>query len=269
MLVAIDVGNTETKLGCFASYGDDLLQSWRVTTAPQRTSDEYGVLFAQLFATAKIDASDVRAVVIASVVPKLDATLQDACLRYFGHDPIFFKAHRQTLMPVVTERPGEVGADLVAAAIGAREVYGAPLIVISYGTATVFMAISARGEYLGVAIAPGITISIDALVGRTAKLPQIALEAPGRAIGTDTISALQSGIVYGFVGQTEALVARLRAEMDADVRVVATGGAAEVVARHTAIVSEVNAHLSLIGLRSFYRATVSAPSPSNPAVPHE
>lgn len=257
MLVAIDVGNTETKLGCFASYGDDLLQSWRVTTTAQRTSDEYGVLFAQLFATAKIEPSDVSAVVIASVVPKLDAVLQQACARYFGQEPVFFKAHRQSLMPVLTERPGEVGADLVAAAIGARETYGAPLIVISYGTATVFMAISARGEYLGVAIAPGIAISIDALVGRTAKLPQIALEAPGRAIGTDTISALQSGIVYGFAGQTEALVTRLRAEMQDDVRVVATGGAADVVARHTTIVSAVNPHLSLIGLRTFYRASGS------------
>lgn len=254
MLLTIDVGNTETKLGCFAMDGSELLQSWRVTTESRRTADEYGVFFAQLFATAELRAADVQAVVIASVVPKLDGTLEAACARYFGCTPLFFKAHRQTLMTVKTERPGEVGADLVASALGARETYGSPLIVISYGTATVFMAISAAGEYLGVAIAPGINISIDALVGRTAKLPQIALEDPGRAIGTDTISALQSGIVYGFVGQTEALVARMRAEMGAQARVIATGGMADAVARHTAVVDEVNPHLSLLGLQHYYRS---------------
>ena len=252
MLVTIDVGNTETKLGCFAIDGSELLQSWRVTTEPRRTADEHGVFFAQLFATADLRPADVQAVVIASVVPKLDQTLQLACSRYFECEPEFFKAHRQTLMAVKTERPGEVGADLVAAAIGAREAYGAPVIVISYGTATVFMAISKDGAYDGVAIAPGINISIDALVGRTAKLPQIALEAPGKAIGKDTISALQSGIVYGFVGQTEALVSRMRAEMGVDAPVVATGGMADVVARHTRTITEVNPHLSLLGLRTYY-----------------
>lgn len=253
MLLTIDVGNTETKLGCFALSGSELLHFWRVTTDSKRTADEYGVFFAQLFAAVDLRAQDVQAVVISSVVPKLDSTLLQACSRYFGCEPVFFKPNRQTIMPVVTERPGEVGADLVASAIGARDLYGAPLIVISYGTATVFMAISPKGEYQGVAIAPGISISIDALVGRTAKLPQISLEAPQRAIGTDTISALQSGIIYGFVGQTEALVARMRAEMGVDAPVIATGGLADVVARHTSIVREVNPYLSLIGLRLFYQ----------------
>jgi type III pantothenate kinase len=252
MLLAIDVGNTETKLGCFAADSTELLRSWRVTTESKRTADEYGAFFAQLFVTAQLLASDVQAVVIASVVPKLDQTLELACSRYFGCKPVFFKAQSQSLMTVKTDRPAEVGADLVAAAIGAKEAYGAPLIVISYGTATVFTAISAAGEYLGVAIAPGINISVDALVGRTAKLPQVALEAPERTIGTDTISALQSGIVYGFVGQTEALVARIRAEMGVDARVIASGGMADVVARHTTIISDVNPHLSLLGLHKFY-----------------
>ena len=252
MLLTIDVGNTETKLGCFALDGSELLQSWRVTTEPRRTADEYGVFFAQLFATAELRAADVQAVVVASVVPKLDQTLEVACSRYFGCTPTFFKAHRQTLMRIVTDRPAEVGADLVAAAIGGVDVYGAPLIVISYGTATVFMAISAQNEYLGVAIAPGINISIDALVGRTAKLPQISLEAPEKAIGRDTISALESGIIYGFVGQTEALVSRFRAEMGLDARVVATGGMAEIMARHAPVISDVNPHLSLIGLRDYF-----------------
>ncbi|MFN2449107.1 MAG: type III pantothenate kinase [Candidatus Baltobacteraceae bacterium] len=253
MLLAIDAGNTETKLGCFSPQGD-LLQSWRVTTESRRTGDEYGVLFAQLFATAKLALADVERVVIASVVPKLDSALLSACERYFECTPVFFKAHRQSLMRVVTDRPGEVGSDLVAAAIGARERYGAPLIVVSYGTATVFTAISREGDYLGAAIAPGINISIDALVGRTAKLPQISLEAPARAIGTDTISALQSGIIFGFVGQTEALVARIRSELGEDARVIATGGLAGAIAQHTRVIHEVNAHLSLFGLQQFARA---------------
>ncbi|HZZ64959.1 MAG TPA: type III pantothenate kinase [Candidatus Baltobacteraceae bacterium] len=252
MLIAIDVGNTETKLGCFASDGSELLQSWRVTTDAKRTADEYGVFFSQIFATAELRAADAEAVVIASVVPKLDQTLAAACERYFDCEPVFFRPAAQQLLKIKTKHPEEVGADLVAAAIGAVELYGAPLIVISYGTATVFMAISAEREYLGVAIAPGISVSLDALVGRTAKLPQISLTAPSAAIGRDTVSALQSGLVFGFVGQTEALVERFRKEMGVQARVVATGGMVEAVARHTSIISDVHPHLSLLGLQRFY-----------------
>ena len=252
MLLAIDVGNTDTKLGCFADGKAELSHAWRIRTNAKRTADELGTLFVQLFATAKLQTADVDAIVVASVVPNLDQTLEEACSRYFGREPTFFKAHRQKLMRIGTERPGEVGADLVAAAIGGQELYGAPLIIISYGTATVFMAIDEHGLYLGVAIAPGINISIDALVERTAKLPQIALEAPGHALGTDTISALQSGIVYGFVGQTEALVRRIRAELGVDAKVIATGGMADVVAKHTKIIHAVNPNLSLFGLRRYY-----------------
>jgi len=255
MLLAIDVGNTETKLGFFADGEDQVIKSWRITTEGRRTADELGTLFTQLFATASIDASAIENIIIASVVPRLDASLEVACERYFGVKPVFFKAHKQSLMAVRTSRPEEVGADLVAVAIGAQQRYGAPLVVISYGTATVFMAISAQNEYLGVAIAPGINISIDALVSRTAKLPQIALEAPGDAIGRDTISALQSGIIYGYVGQTEALVQRFRKEMRVDARVVATGGLASVVAKHSDLIDNVNPHLSLLGLRAFHHAS--------------
>ena len=253
MLLAIDVGNTETKLGCFSPNGE-VQHMWRVTTELRRTADESGVFFTQLFATQGLDHRAIDAVAIASVVPSLDRILESACERFFGATPMFLKAHKQTLMPVRTDRPSEVGADLVAAAIGGRARYGAPLIVISYGTATVFMAISQAGEYLGVAIAPGINTSIDALVGNTAKLPQIALEAPERAIGRNTIEALQAGIVYGFVGQTEALVGRMRKELGAHARVVATGGLAEVIAKHSAQIELVDPHLSMIGLRLFHES---------------
>lgn len=252
MLLAIDVGNTETKLGCFAIDGDELLHSWRITTDARRTADELGAICAQLLATVDFRPLDVQAVVVASVVPAMDQTLEHTCARFFRCTPVFLKAHRQSIIPVMTERPGELGADLVAAAIGGKVLFGVPLIVISYGTATVFMAISQEGQYLGVAIAPGINTSIDALVGRAAKLPQISLEAPRRAIGTDTISALQSGIVYGFVGQTEALVARIRKEMGTPARVIATGGMAEIVASQTRTIDEVHPHLSLIGLQRFF-----------------
>ncbi len=254
MLLTIDVGNTETKLGCFEAAAGELTHTWRVTTDLRRTPDEYGALFVQLFATEGIDVRAIDAVAVASVVPKLDPVLSAACVRCFDVAPQFLAPATQTLIPLKTAYPAESGADLVAAAIGARARFGAPLIVVSYGTATAFIAISPAGEYLGVAIAPGITISIDALVGRTAKLPQIALEAPERAIGRTTNEALQAGIVYGFAGQTEAIVSRMRAELGVPAKVVATGGLAELFAKHTPVVDAIDPHLSLAGLRLFYES---------------
>ncbi len=252
MLLAVDVGNTETKLGIFETGSKTPVQTWRVTTELRRTADEYGVFIAQLFSNGQVDARSIAAVVIASVVPKLDPILAATCLRFLGNAPVFLKSQEQRSMRVVTDRPSEVGADLVAAAIGGRALHGSPLIVVSYGTATAFTAISAGGEYLGAAIAPGINVSIDALVGRTAKLPQIAFEAPERAIGRNTVEALESGAVFGFAGQTEAIVARMRAELGVAAKVVATGGLAEVIARHTTAIDAVEPHLSLIGLALFF-----------------
>ncbi len=252
MFLAIDVGNTETKLGIFEDAADELVHHWRINTDARRTADEYGVFFTQLFATASLPVNAIDAVAIASVVPRLDNTLAGVCEKFFNVRAHFLEPQRQDLIEIRTERPAEVGADLVAAAIGGRQRYGAPLIVVSYGTATVFTAISPQGEYLGVAIAPGINVSIDALVGRTAKLPQVALEAPDRAIGRNTIEALQAGFMYGFVGQSEAIITRMRAEMQYDARVVATGGLADAVARHSSLIERVDPNLSLIGLQLFY-----------------
>jgi type III pantothenate kinase len=252
VFLAIDAGNTEIKLGVFADGADTLAHAWRVATVTSRTPDEYAVLFAQLFGNERISPRDVRSIAIASVVPKLDAALDAACERSFGVKPTFLEAHRQQLMPVRTERPSEVGADLIAMAIGGKARYGAPLIIISYGTATVFMAIDGSGEYSGVAIAPGIQISIDALVGRAAKLPQIALDdAPRSALGKNTVEALQAGFIFGFVGQSEALIARMREEMGTTARVVATGGLADVIAPHCPSIERVDPHLSLEGLRLY------------------
>lgn len=251
MLLAIDAGNTEIKLGLFTDGEDEIAHTWRVATDSRRTADEYGALFLQLFTSERISPREVRSVAIASVVPKLDATFEAICERRFGVKPAFLEAHRQRLMPVRTERPAEVGADLIAMAIGGRARYGTPLIIISYGTATVFMAIDAAGEYSGVAIAPGIQISIDALVGRAAKLPQIALDAPQSALGKNTIEALQAGFIFGFAGQSEALIARMREEMGVAARVVATGGLANVIAPHCSSIERVDPHLSLEGLRLY------------------
>lgn len=252
MLLTIDVGNTETKLGCFA--GEELRQTWRVTTELRRTPDEYGVFFTQLFAAGGLDPRQIQAVAVASVVPRLDPILASACQRFFAADPVFLAPQEQTLMRIASENPAEVGADLVAASIGGVHRFGAPLIVVSFGTATVYIAISSDGAYLGAAIAPGISISMDALIGRTAKLPQVALEAPAHAIGRNTTQALQSGIVYGFTGQVEAIVDRMRAEMQTRVRVIATGGLADVIAKQTPVVDAVDPHLSLVGLRLFHEA---------------
>jgi type III pantothenate kinase len=263
MLLTIDVGNTETKLGCFAD--GELKHTWRVTTELRRTPDEYGVFFTQLFATSGADQSAIAAVAVASVVPKLDPVLESACNRFFGVAPVFLEPQKQTLIPILTENPSEVGADLVAAAIGGLARFGAPLVVVSFGTATVFIAVSAQREYLGVAIAPGVAVSIDALIGRTAKLPQIALEAPGRAIGRNTNEALQSGIVYGFAGQVEAIVERIRSEMGVRAKVVATGGLADVVAKHSPVVDAVDPHLSLVGLSLFHRAVLAEARDAEPS----
>jgi type III pantothenate kinase len=253
MLLTIDVGNTDTKLAYFDA-AHRLVRGWRLTTAQRRTSDEYGVLFRAFFASAALDLDTVQAIVIASVVPQVDRSLYEGCRTYFAREPITFTAVSQTLMTLRTDRPRELGADLAAGAIGGVAVAGSPLIVINFGTATTYSAVAADGALLGVAIAPGIQISIDALATRTAKLPQIALAAPPSAIGRDTVSALQAGIVYGAVAQTEGIVARLRAEMGATVRVLATGGLAEMVARETTTIERVEPNLVHEGLRLHFES---------------
>ncbi|MBC5799032.1 MAG: type III pantothenate kinase [Candidatus Eremiobacteraeota bacterium] len=261
MLLAVDVGNTETKLGLFErlnGHGLQLQKHWRIGTSRTRTTDEFGMSFTTLLQIAGLAAERVQAIAISSVVPQIDAALDQACRTYFACEPQFFTAATQRLIEVSTERPKELGSDLLAAAVAAKAAFGTPAVVVGFGTATTFGAISREGEYLGAAIAPGIRTSIDALVERTAKLPQVALEAPNGPIGRDTVSALQAGIVFGFVGQTEALVARLKHAIGDDARVVATGGLAEVIARQTSAIDAVEPHLVLDGLRLFYESGVPA-----------
>ncbi len=260
MLLAIDIGNTETKLGFFACSAAgtlELAKTWRVETLRRRTADEFGMLVTTLMRIAELPTSAVEAIAISSVVPQLDLPLVDAGRHYFSCEPHFFSAATQTLIDVTTERPKELGSDILAAAIAAKAKYGTPLVVLGFGTATTFAAISREGEFLGTALAPGIRISIDALVERTAKLPQVALEAPNGPIGRDTISAMQAGIVFGFAGQTEGVVARMRQAIGEDARVIATGGLADVVAKHAPAIEAVEPHLVLEGLRIFYERSTA------------
>jgi type III pantothenate kinase len=262
MLLCIDVGNTETKLGFYGvptnGLGLELVGTWRVTTVRRRTSDEYGVLFGALFHEANIPLGAVRSIAISSVVPQIDRFLREGCQRYFNTVPLALRAADQRVMEVRTDRPAELGSDMLAAAIGARARYGTPLVVVGYGTATTFAAVSRDGAFLGTAIAPGIQISMDALVGRTAKLPQVAFDAPPSPIGRDTTTALQSGVVFGFVGQTEGMIARFKGELGPDTRVIATGGLADVVADHTDVIDAVDPTLTLEGLRTYFLAGVES-----------
>ena len=256
MLLVIDVGNSETKLGWFERSGD-LRRTWRMTTDRRRTADEYGALFAAFFPSATFDVAQLEAIVISSVVPQVDRALAHGCRDYCFRRPVFFSAARQRLMEIRTDRPAEVGADLIAAAVGAVSRYGAPVIVIGFGTATTFGAVAPDGAYIGAAFAPGIQIALDALAANTAKLPQIALHAPPAAIGRETIASLQSGIVYGFVGLVEELVGRFQNELGVRAHVIATGGLADVVAKHTGAIDAVDPHLTFEGLRLFYASTTN------------
>src|SRR5579884_3575591 len=236
MLLCIDVGNTETKLGAFEANGA-MVGNWRVTTARRRTADEFGVLFSAFFSAARFSQSDLEAAVVSSVVPVVDRPLAEGCEKYFGVRPSFFTAATQRSISVRTDRPTEVGSDLVAGAIGAVALVGAPAIVVNFGTATTFGAVDREGAYVGVAIAPGLQVALDALVGR------------GTPIGRDTVTAIQAGIVYGAVGQTEEMVRRLRTLLGEDARVIASGGMAPVVAAESRAIERVEPHLVLHGLR--------------------
>jgi len=254
MLLAIDIGNTDTKLGLYPLGDGPLAHDWRVATIANRTADEYGILLATLLGFAGLARERVTAVAVASVVPQTDGALGRAIEVYFGVVARYLHAGDQQLMLVSTDRPRELGADLLAAAIAAHAAYGGPLVVVGFGTASTYAAISREGEFLGVAIAPGIRTALDALVARAAKLPQVAIDAPNGPIGRDTISAMQAGIVFGAVGATEHIVARMRAAIGEDARVVATGGLAAAIAKHAPVIDAVEPHLVLEGLRRFHAA---------------
>ena len=247
MLLALDVGNTNIHLGVFR--GDALLAHWDISNNRDRTPDELGTLLGLLFAGKGIDPAELRGAVLASVVPQVTEGIVETVRRFRGLDALVLGPGVDTGIAIRYEDGREVGADRVANAVGGHARYGGPLIVVDFGTATTFDAVAADGAYLGGAIAPGLRISIEALSQRAARLPRIDLVRPRCAIGTNTAASMQAGIIFGYAGLVEALVARISREIGGSPQVVATGGLAELIVRETGAVPLVDQHLTLEGLR--------------------
>jgi type III pantothenate kinase len=271
MLLALDVGNTNTVLGLYrltpvASAEDsaqpapnsELIAHWRVTTHHTQTSDEYGVLFVSLFNMHGIAVDEVKHIIISSVVPPVEGTLRRVCEKYFHLQPLFVEPGIKTGMPVLVDNPTELGADRLVNAIAAFERYGGPCIVVDFGTATTFDVISAKGEYLGGAISPGLGISADALFARAARLGRVDVKRPQKVIGTNTVTHLQSGLYYGYIGLVDGILERMIKELGTDVRVISTGGLARQISGDSRYIAEIDDMLTLDGLRILFERNRSA-----------
>ena len=250
MLLAIDIGNTDTTLGVFE--GEELRATWHMATVIHRMADEYAALLLNLLQHQGLDKSDIKEVALCSVVPPLVATFEELFQRYFNLSPLVVGAGVKTGVCIRMDNPREVGADRIVNAAAAHHLYGGPVIITDFGTATTFDTVSKEGDYIGGAIAPGITMATEALSEQTAMLPRVELVSPKHAIGTNTITAMQSGIVFGYVGLIEGIVARIRQELGEKAKVVATGGYADLIAKETRVIDAVNPNLTLIGLRLIY-----------------
>ena len=268
MLLAIDIGNTQTVIGLFAAPGDelasepdgnsaapnaveaDLVDHWRIATNAERTSDEHALVVQEFlgFHGFSFD-DDVSGIAISSVVPRSTAAFREMTEKYFGFRPVVIEPGVRTGMPILTENPREVGADRIANAVAALALFGGPAIVIDFGTATTYDAISAKGEYLGGVIAPGVEISLDALYTRAAALRRVELVEPRSIIGRTTVESIQAGAIFGFAGQVDGICGRLVTELGGAPHVVATGGLAELIAPHTSSIQRVEPWLTLHGLR--------------------
>lgn len=252
MLLVFDIGNTNMVLGAYE--GKELLQHWRISTDRQKTGDEYGMLINNLFAYGGLSIKDIEAVIISSVVPPLVVPLVKMCQRYFNVEPLVVGPGIKTGIFIKYENPREVGADRIVNAVAAHHKYGGdrPLIIVDFGTATTFCVIDQNGDYLGGAIAPGIGISTEALFQRAAKLPRIELVKPKTVICRNTVTSMQSGIIYGFVGQVDGIVRRMKEEMGRDAFVVATGGLANLITMESSTINAVEHFLTLEGLQIIY-----------------
>ncbi len=247
MLLAIDIGNTNVVLGVFDK--ERLVENWRVGTNTQITPDEYAMIFKDLFGFAGIEFRQVTGVIISTVVPPLLPVMVEMSAKYFHLSPLVVSHEIKTGITLRYDNPKEVGADRIVNAAAAYKFYGGPVIIVDFGTATTFCAVTKAGEYLGGAIAPGVKISAEALFQRASKLPRVELAKPKRVIGSDTISAMQAGIIYGYAGLVDGIVDRMKKELSPDARVVATGGLAELVAPETRTIQEIRPHLTIEGLQ--------------------
>jgi type III pantothenate kinase len=250
MLLTLDVGNTNTVLGVFRE--SKLIAHWRLTTARDQTVDEYGILTRNLFSLADLDPKEITGVIISSVVPPLNWTLAEMAGKYFQQKPLFVEPGVKTGMAVLVDNPLEVGADRIVNGVAAFEQYGGPLIVIDFGTAITFDVISARGEYIGGAIAPGLGIASEALFARAARLPRVEIKDPGKVIGKNTAAHMQSGLYYGTIDMVDGMIGRIKAELGAEgakIKVIATGGQAGLIGRGSKYIEKTDGFLTLNGLR--------------------
>ncbi len=256
MFLAIDIGNTSITIGLYRA--EKLGPRWRLASDNERTSDEYGILLIQLLERAGVKTEDVREIAVASVVPPLTATIEQACRDYLNTVPLVVDAGTRTGIPLRYEDPKQVGADRVVNAVAVRRIYRGPVCVVDFGTATIFDAISAEGEYLGGAIAPGIGIASDALFRRAAKLPRVEIVRPPAAIGRNTVHSLQSGLLYGYVGLVDGMVSRFRDELGPDMKTVGTGALVELIAKETQSIDIIEPWLALQGLKIIYELNRNA-----------
>lgn len=256
MLLVIDVGNTNTVLGIYQE--DQLLHDWRLTTSKSRTVDEYAMLVHELFGLSNLHFTDVDDVIISCVVPPMLGTLNGLCERYFKLKPYVVGPGIRTGMPILYDNPREVGADRIVNAVAAYETHRRSLIVVDFGTATTFDFITAKGEYLGGAIAPGLLVSTEALFDRASKLPRVEVAKPPQVIAKNTVNSIQSGIFFGYVGLVDGIVGRMKDEAKEAPLVVATGGISSLIARASQTIDEIDPNLTLEGLRIIYRRNKTA-----------